>query len=91
MALYTSFGCPFKCSFCCINAPFNQGSTFEPTIRFRDPTNVVDEIETQMQENNVKNVKFIDNYGYNNGGAMYLQNAKNIDLLQIIFLKNQVK
>src|SRR6185369_6266487 len=24
-SLYTSLGCPFKCSFCCIQAPFKAG------------------------------------------------------------------
>lgn len=26
-ALYTTLGCPFKCSFCCIQAPFNGGDS----------------------------------------------------------------
>ncbi|MEK6889153.1 MAG: B12-binding domain-containing radical SAM protein [Nanoarchaeota archaeon] len=45
MSLYTSFGCPFSCDFCCINAPFNDGGLAKNRIRTRDPKIVVDEIE----------------------------------------------
>ncbi|AXH15818.1 B12-binding domain-containing radical SAM protein [Malaciobacter mytili LMG 24559] len=54
-AIYTSLGCPYKCSFCCINATFGK-----PSIRYRSPKLVVDEIEHLAKEYNVKNIKFID-------------------------------
>jgi len=54
-AIYTSLGCPYKCAFCCINAPFGG-----PSIRYRTPEVVVDEIEFLVKEYKVKNIKFID-------------------------------
>jgi len=38
--IYTSLGCPFTCSFCCINALFGR-----PGIRYRSPESVLDEID----------------------------------------------
>lgn len=38
-SIYTSLGCPFKCVFCCINAPFGG-----PGYRVRSPESVVAEI-----------------------------------------------
>jgi anaerobic magnesium-protoporphyrin IX monomethyl ester cyclase len=38
--IYTSLGCPFNCSFCCINAIFGKHG-----IRYRDPKKVVEEID----------------------------------------------
>lgn len=54
-AIYTSLGCPYKCTFCCINAPFGKS-----TIRYRDPKNVVKEIEILNKKFHVKNIKIID-------------------------------
>lgn len=53
--IYTSLGCPFKCSFCCINALFGK-----PGIRYRAPKLVVDEIDYLVRERGVKNIKIID-------------------------------
>src|SRR5262249_52947847 len=38
-SLYTSLGCPFKCSFCCINAPFGGSG-----IRYFSPQHIIKEI-----------------------------------------------
>lgn len=54
-ALYTSLGCPFKCSFCCINAPFGK-----PGIRYRSPELVLEEIELLVTKYGVKNLKIVD-------------------------------
>ena len=59
-AIYTSFGCPFSCTFCCINAPFNEGGTTKNQLRTRDPKLIVDELESLVTEHGVRNVKFID-------------------------------
>ncbi len=64
-AMYTSFGCPFACTFCCINAPFNEGGERKSKIRCRDPTQVVDEIEWLVNKHGVDknrklNLKIID-------------------------------
>lgn len=39
-SVQTSLGCPYKCSFCCINAPFGG-----PGIRYWSPDNVVGQID----------------------------------------------
>ena len=40
-AIHTSLGCPYRCSFCCINAPFGKAS-----YRMWSPDRVIDEIES---------------------------------------------
>lgn len=54
-SLYTSLGCPFKCSFCCINAPFGK-----PTIRYLSPEKVIDEIDILVNKYGVYNIKIPD-------------------------------
>lgn len=53
--LYTSLGCPFRCSFCCINAIFGQ-----PGIRYRPPEKVIEEIDFLVDKYNIKNIKVLD-------------------------------
>lgn len=54
-SIYTSLGCPFKCSFCCINAPF--GGNF---YRMRKPEDVIAEIDKLYHCYGVKTFKIID-------------------------------
>lgn len=53
--IYTSFGCPYRCSYCPIHA-FYGG----PGIRFRSPERVVEEIGFLVKNYNVKNIKIMD-------------------------------
>jgi anaerobic magnesium-protoporphyrin IX monomethyl ester cyclase len=53
--LYTTLGCPFKCSFCCINAPFGG-----PAYRLRSPEKVLEEIDLLVGTYGVKNIKILD-------------------------------
>lgn len=53
--IYTSLGCPFNCTFCCINAIFGK-----PGIRYRSPQNVIDEIDYLVQNFGIRNIKIID-------------------------------
>lgn len=54
-ALYTSLGCPYSCSFCCINALFGKRG-----IRYRSPEAVINEISLLAEKYKVKNIKLID-------------------------------
>lgn len=53
--IYTSLGCPYKCTFCCINAIFGK-----PGIRYRSPESVVQEIDFLVNNYGIKNIKIID-------------------------------
>ncbi len=53
--LYTSLGCPFRCSFCCINALFGKSS-----IRYRSIESVIEEIDFLVTTYGVKNIKIMD-------------------------------
>jgi len=54
-SIYTSLGCPFRCGFCCINAPFGTNR-----YRMRGPAAVVAEIDMLYREYGVKTFKIID-------------------------------
>ncbi|MEW6387409.1 MAG: radical SAM protein [Thermodesulfobacteriota bacterium] len=55
VAIYTSLGCPYRCSFCCINTLFGK-----PGIRYRRPEKVVAEIDFLVDRYGVRNIKIID-------------------------------
>lgn len=54
-SIYTSLGCPYKCTFCCINAPFGANR-----YRMRSPEAVVGEIDHLYGRYGVKTFKIID-------------------------------
>jgi anaerobic magnesium-protoporphyrin IX monomethyl ester cyclase len=54
-SIYTSLGCPYKCTFCCINAPFGTNR-----YRMRDPKHVAAEIDLLHNKYGVKTIKIID-------------------------------
>lgn len=53
--IYTSLGCPFSCSFCCINVTFGGSG-----IRYRPPQKVAEEIDFLVKNYGVKNIKILD-------------------------------
>ena len=55
VSLHTSLGCPYKCSFCCINAPFGKSS-----YRMWSPEIVVQDIDKLVKSYGIKNIKFVD-------------------------------
>jgi anaerobic magnesium-protoporphyrin IX monomethyl ester cyclase len=54
-SLYTSLGCPFRCTFCCINAPYG-GSSF----RYWSPEFMITEFDKLAETYGVKNIKIAD-------------------------------
>lgn len=54
-SLQTSLGCPFRCSFCCINAPFGTNK-----IRYWSPDNVIGQIDQLVRRYGVRNIKIPD-------------------------------
>ncbi|HEY44603.1 MAG TPA: radical SAM protein, partial [Anaerolineae bacterium] len=53
--IYTSLGCPFRCSFCCINVLFGKHG-----IRYRSPDLVINEIDYLVKNHGVRNIKILD-------------------------------
>ena len=86
-SLYTSLGCPYRCTFCCIQAPFKSGEQvlgFKETIntyRMWDPEIVVRQIDTLVTEYGVQNIKIAD--------EMFVLNPKHVnDLCDLLIARN---
>jgi radical SAM superfamily enzyme YgiQ (UPF0313 family) len=75
-ALYTTLGCPYHCSFCCIQAPFKAGESLAGldaavnSYRFWSPARVVDDLERLARDHGVRNVKIAD--------EMFVLNARHV-------------
>ena len=75
-ALYTTLGCPFHCSFCCIQAPFKSGEqelgyrSFTNSYRYWRPEAVIQEIDLLVNKYGVRNLKIAD--------EMFVLNPKHI-------------
>ncbi|MCA9460633.1 MAG: radical SAM protein [Nitrospira sp.] len=54
-SIQTSLGCPYKCSFCCINAPFGT-----PGIRYWSSECVIRQIDELVQRYGITNIKIPD-------------------------------
>jgi radical SAM superfamily enzyme YgiQ (UPF0313 family) len=54
-SIHTSLGCPYKCTFCCINAPFGK-----PSYRLWHPDSVIKEIDFLVERHGVRHIKFCD-------------------------------
>lgn len=73
-ALYTTLGCPFRCSFCCIQAPFKEGEALlEETgnsYRYWSPAHVINEIDILVNQYGIRNLKIAD--------EMFVLNTKHV-------------
>jgi len=63
-SLYTSLGCPFRCSFCCINAPFGNNNVENwdhgrNKFRFWQPEFIITEF-AKIHKMGIRNVKIAD-------------------------------
>jgi anaerobic magnesium-protoporphyrin IX monomethyl ester cyclase len=54
-SIYTSLGCPYRCAFCCINAPFGVNR-----YRMRKPEAVVAELGQLYEKYGIRTFKIID-------------------------------
>jgi len=76
-SFYTTLGCPFQCSFCCIQAPFRQGEKAlgmkegVNSYRFWSPKLVVDQIERLVTQYGIYNIKIAD--------EMFVMNQKHVE------------
>jgi len=71
-SMYTSLGCPFRCTFCCINAPFGSAG-----LRCWDPKFVITELDLLANRYRVKNIKIAD--------EMFVLNERHVlDLCDLI-------
>ena len=75
-ALYTTLGCPYHCSFCCIQAPFKSGEQAggikETTNSYRywSPDTVLAQIDKLVNDYGVRNLKIAD--------EMFVLNRKHV-------------
>jgi anaerobic magnesium-protoporphyrin IX monomethyl ester cyclase len=86
-SFYTSLGCPFRCSFCCIQAPFKAGEGLmglKPTInsyRMWKPKTIVAEIDKLVNQYSIRNIKIAD--------ELFVLNAKHVnELCDLIIERN---
>jgi radical SAM superfamily enzyme YgiQ (UPF0313 family) len=65
-AIYTTLGCPYHCSFCCIQAPFKSSekemglAENVNSYRFWSPHQVIKEIDLLVNKYGVRNIKLAD-------------------------------
>ncbi len=65
-AIYTTLGCPYHCSFCCIQAPFKSGEKelglkeSVNSYRFWSIESVMAQLDTLVNEYGVRNLKIAD-------------------------------
>jgi radical SAM superfamily enzyme YgiQ (UPF0313 family) len=75
-AIYTTLGCPYRCTFCCIQAPFKGGERAlglkegVNSYRFWSPAQVAAEIDTLVNVYGVRNIKIAD--------EMFVLNARHV-------------
>ncbi len=65
-SLYTTLGCPYHCSFCCIQAPFKSGEKelgYKESVnsyRLWSPQSVITQIDRLVSEYGIRNIKIAD-------------------------------
>ena len=65
-ALYTTLGCPYRCSFCCIQAPFRAGEqaaglrSGSNSYRAWSPDHVAAQVDLLVERHGVRNLKIAD-------------------------------
>lgn len=88
-AIYTTLGCPYKCSFCCIQAPFKSGEAVAGlrastnSYRFWSPLRVVNELTQLVEQYGVQNVKFAD--------EMFVLNRRHVEAICDLLIERDLK
>lgn len=65
-SFYTTFGCPYHCSFCCIQAPFKSGEKLAGwkesvnSYRFWSPQTIATQIDKLVVKYGIRNIKIAD-------------------------------
>lgn len=77
-SIHTSLGCPYKCNFCCINAPYGKNA-----YRMWSPELVVKEIDHLVERYGVKNIKFVD--------EMFILNRRHVDGICNLLMQRDYK
>ncbi|MEW6248546.1 MAG: radical SAM protein [Nitrospirota bacterium] len=78
-AFYTTLGCPFRCSFCCIQAPFKTGelaSGFHEdtnSYRYWRPDTIIGQIDMLVRDYGIRNIKIAD--------EMFVLNRRHVSAL----------
>ena len=76
-AIYTSLGCPFNCSYCCIQAPFRTGEAAlarsRNSYRLWSADWVLTQLDVLVNMYGVKSVKFAD--------ELFVMNPKHVDAI----------
>ncbi|HIA12753.1 MAG TPA: radical SAM protein [Flavobacteriales bacterium] len=76
-ALYTTLGCPYRCTFCCIQAPFKSGEKVAGyneninSYRFWSPQSIIIQIDKLVNDYGVRNIKIAD--------EMFVLNRKHVN------------
>jgi radical SAM superfamily enzyme YgiQ (UPF0313 family) len=75
--LYTTLGCPYRCTFCCIQAPFKSGEAAlgrtGNSYRLWSPRHVADELELLATRYGVRHVKIAD--------EMFVLNRRHVEAI----------
>jgi anaerobic magnesium-protoporphyrin IX monomethyl ester cyclase len=86
-SLYTTLGCPFRCSFCCIQSPFKTGEALmglkaaTNSYRMWKPKTIIAEIDKLVTEYGVRNIKIAD--------ELFVLNPKHVtDLCDLLIERN---
>jgi radical SAM superfamily enzyme YgiQ (UPF0313 family) len=78
-AIYTSLGCPYHCTFCCIQAPFRTGEKQTPagkpvnSYRMWSAAAVLAQIDTLVTRYGVRNIKIAD--------EMFVLNPRHVETI----------
>lgn len=78
-AIYTTLGCPYHCTFCCIQAPFRSGekssATGKPVNSYRmwSAAGVLAQIDTLVTRYGVRNIKVAD--------EMFVLNPRHVETI----------